>query len=140
MSADEVERIVAVLQNPRQCKIPDWMLNRQKDRGTGKSTQIFSNTLSTKLREDIEQLKKIRCVGTLSQVSGGGARDCEGWGTREGGARPASWPRPARRRSRPPVRRPRAHVLCPRLGALGTELAPWRLAAVRGDLVLTARA
>lgn len=36
------------------------MLNRQKDKTTGKYSQAFSNQLEQKLREDIENLKKMR--------------------------------------------------------------------------------
>lgn len=57
---DEVDRIITIMQNPRQYKIPDWFLNRQKDIRDGKFTQLLSNHLDNKLREDIERLKKIR--------------------------------------------------------------------------------
>merc|ERR1712006_33399 len=49
-----------ILQNPRQFKVPDWMLNRKKDTKDGKFSQVVSNTLDMKLREDLERLKKIR--------------------------------------------------------------------------------
>ncbi|TSR63321.1 40S ribosomal protein S18 [Bagarius yarrelli] len=51
LTEDEVERVVTIMQNPRQYKIPDWFLNRQKDVKDGKYSQ---------LREDLERLKKIR--------------------------------------------------------------------------------
>ncbi|CAB1105182.1 unnamed protein product [Ectocarpus sp. CCAP 1310/34] len=60
MTADEIEKLVAIIQNPRQFKIPDWFLNRQKDWKTGKTTQISSQTIDQKLRDDLERLKKIR--------------------------------------------------------------------------------
>ncbi|XP_004346885.1 ribosomal protein S18 [Capsaspora owczarzaki ATCC 30864] len=56
----EVERLLSILQNPRSYKIPDWFLNRQKDIVDGKTSQVLSNGLDNKLREDIERLKKIR--------------------------------------------------------------------------------
>ncbi|CAN0437474.1 unnamed protein product, partial [Ectocarpus sp. 8 AP-2014] len=59
-TADEIEKLVAIIQNPRQFKIPDWFLNRQKDWKTGKTTQISSQTIDQKLRDDLERLKKIR--------------------------------------------------------------------------------
>nr|KAF6462992.1 ribosomal protein S18 [Molossus molossus] len=31
LTEDEVERVITIMQNPRQYKIPDWFLNRQKD-------------------------------------------------------------------------------------------------------------
>ncbi|ESP01163.1 hypothetical protein LOTGIDRAFT_176452 [Lottia gigantea] len=48
------------MNNPRQYKIPDWFLNRQRDIKDGKFSQILSNGLDNKLREDLERLKKIR--------------------------------------------------------------------------------
>ncbi|CAF0911437.1 unnamed protein product [Rotaria sordida] len=60
LSEEEVERIVTIITNPRQYKIPDWFLNRQKDIKDGKFTQATSNNLDTKVREDLERMKKIR--------------------------------------------------------------------------------
>jgi len=60
LTQDEVEKLVAIIQNPKQFKIPLWFLNRQKDYKTGKYQQSFSNNLGAKLREDLERLKKIR--------------------------------------------------------------------------------
>ena len=60
LTAEEVERLVTIVQNPRQFKVPDWMLNRKKDTKDGKFSQTVSNTLDMKLREDLERLKKIR--------------------------------------------------------------------------------
>jgi len=60
LTDDEVDRVVTIMQNPRQYKIPDWFLNRQKDIRDGKYSQLLSNNLESKLREDLERLKKIR--------------------------------------------------------------------------------
>ncbi|XP_018494178.1 40S ribosomal protein S18 isoform X1 [Galendromus occidentalis] len=60
LSEQEVNAIVTILANPRQYKIPDWFLNRQKDIIDGKYSQVVSSTLDTKLREDLERLKKIK--------------------------------------------------------------------------------
>merc|ERR1711865_749912 len=60
LSEEEVEKIVTIMANPRQYKIPDWFLNRQKDIKDGKFSQVTSNMLENKLREDLERLKKIR--------------------------------------------------------------------------------
>lgn len=35
-----MERVVTIMQNPRQYKIPDWFLNRQKDVKDGKYSQV----------------------------------------------------------------------------------------------------
>src|SRR5882724_245011 len=60
LNSDELERIVTIIQNPLQFKIPRWFLNRQKDIVDGKDSQILSNGLDSKLRDDLERLKKIR--------------------------------------------------------------------------------
>ena len=31
LSEEDVEKIITIMQNPRQYKIPNWFLNRQKD-------------------------------------------------------------------------------------------------------------
>merc|ERR1712080_570097 len=48
LTSEELERIVTIIQNPTQYKIPAWFLNRQR------------NDVDSKLREDLERLKKIR--------------------------------------------------------------------------------
>lgn len=51
---------MTIIQNPLQYKIPLWFLNRQKDFRDGTYSQVLANNLDTKLREDLERLKKIR--------------------------------------------------------------------------------
>merc|ERR1712077_60738 len=45
LTEEDTEKLITIMQNPRQYKIPDWFLNRQRD---------------IKLREDLDRLKKIR--------------------------------------------------------------------------------
>ena len=61
LSAAELENMMVIVANPRQFKIPDWFLNRQKDIKDGRFSQAVSNNLDTKMRDDLERLKKIRC-------------------------------------------------------------------------------
>ncbi|OQV20336.1 40S ribosomal protein S18 [Hypsibius exemplaris] len=60
LTEEEVEKVITVLNNPRQYKIPDWFLNRQRDIKDGKFTHMMANNLESKLRDDLERLKKIR--------------------------------------------------------------------------------
>merc|ERR1712071_632320 len=60
LTDEEVEKVITIMATPRQYKIPDWFLNRQKDIKDGKYGQVTSNQLENKLREDLERLKKIR--------------------------------------------------------------------------------
>merc|ERR1711973_955224 len=69
LSEEEVERIITIISNPRQYKIPDYFLNRQKDIKDGKTTQVLSNFLDNKLREDLERLR--RSVPTVVSVTTG---------------------------------------------------------------------
>nr|KMM63744.1 40S ribosomal protein S18 [Coccidioides posadasii RMSCC 3488] len=60
ITTEELERIVTIIQNPTQYKIPTWFLNRQRDITDGKDSQVLANNMDSKLREDLERLKKIR--------------------------------------------------------------------------------
>ncbi|GER29755.1 40S ribosomal protein S18 [Striga asiatica] len=60
LSAAEIDSLMVIVANPRQFKIPDWFLNRKKDYKDGKYSQVTSNALDMKLRDDLERLKKIR--------------------------------------------------------------------------------
>lgn len=59
---------MVIVSNPRTFKIPDWFLNRQKDHKDGRFSQLTSSALDTKLREDLERLKKIRYKQVASKV------------------------------------------------------------------------
>ena len=60
LTSEELERVVTIMQNPTQYKIPTWFLNRQRDIVDGKDGQILANNVDSKLRDDLERLKKIR--------------------------------------------------------------------------------
>jgi len=70
LSAEEITRLVTVIQHPQQFKIPDWFLNRKRDIKDGKTSQVVSTSLDTKLRDDLERLKKIRCHRGLRHTWG----------------------------------------------------------------------
>lgn len=76
MSAAELENLMVIVANPRQFKIPDWFLNRKKDHKDGRYTQVVSNGLDMKMREDLERLKKIRYRGGAGLWGG---MDRAGW-------------------------------------------------------------
>ncbi|KAK7828612.1 hypothetical protein U0070_007136 [Myodes glareolus] len=44
------DEVITIMQNPRQYKIPDWFLNRQKDVKNRKYSQVLANGLG----EDLE--------------------------------------------------------------------------------------
>lgn len=61
---------MTIMQSPQQFKIPTWFLNRQKDIVDGKNFQLLSNGVDSKLRDDLERLKKIRAHRGLRHVWG----------------------------------------------------------------------
>jgi len=58
LSEDEINRLVAIMQNPLQYKIPEWLLNRQKCRVTGRYSQKLGNEIDGIMREDYEKNEK----------------------------------------------------------------------------------
>lgn len=62
---------MVIVSNPRTFKIPDWFLNRQKDHKDGRYAQVTSSGLDTKMRDDLERLKKIRCAPPPCDVDPG---------------------------------------------------------------------
>ncbi|KAK8947924.1 40S ribosomal protein S18 [Platanthera guangdongensis] len=60
LTSAELENLMTIVANPRQFKIPDWFLNRKNDYKDGRYSQVVSNALDMKLRDDLERLKKIR--------------------------------------------------------------------------------
>ncbi|OEL28622.1 hypothetical protein BAE44_0010359, partial [Dichanthelium oligosanthes] len=57
LTPKELNRLMTVVVNPRQFKVSDWFLNRKKDYKDGRPSRIVTNTLDTKLRDDLERLK-----------------------------------------------------------------------------------
>merc|ERR1712066_51712 len=47
LNEEEVEKLITIMQNPRQYKIPDWFLNRQRDIKDGKTTQVWPTSSTT---------------------------------------------------------------------------------------------
>ena len=56
----EVEKIIDVVNKPLEYGLPEWVVNRKKDPKDGTYTQQVSNGWDTKIREDLEKMKKIR--------------------------------------------------------------------------------
>eukprot|EP00940_MAST-03C_sp_MAST-3C-sp2_P000674 g674.t1 len=61
LTQEEIDKIVAIIEDPLKFKIPTWFLNRQRDPVTGKTCQLHAQQIAASLREDLERLKKIRC-------------------------------------------------------------------------------
>ncbi|ETO24292.1 hypothetical protein RFI_12869 [Reticulomyxa filosa] len=60
LTDEEISKVKAIIQNPRQYNIPDWFLNRRKDMQTGKMLHLHAHQMPTKWREDLQKWKKCR--------------------------------------------------------------------------------
>jgi len=60
LSEAEAQKLVDIINDPVGNGFPKWFLNRQRDFRDNSYTQLASNTLDTKVREDLERMKKVR--------------------------------------------------------------------------------
>ena len=60
LNEQELEEIQKIMADPRAFGVPDWFINRRRDFRTGLDSHVNSNMLDTKIREDIERMKKAK--------------------------------------------------------------------------------
>ena len=60
ISEETWKKIQEIIAEPEKFGVPVWFLNRQKDYREGVNLHVTSNALESKVREDIERMKKIR--------------------------------------------------------------------------------
>mmetsp|Transcript_10001 Transcript_10001/g.10314 ORF Transcript_10001/g.10314 Transcript_10001/m.10314 type:complete len:156 (-) Transcript_10001:134-601(-) len=60
LSEEQIEKIVDICNNPLNHGIPQWFLNRKRDPKEGNWTQQIANGIDTKLRDDLEKMKRMR--------------------------------------------------------------------------------
>ena len=60
LSEDEIKKLEDAVKNPWKYGVPSWMLNRRKDRETGKDIHLIGVDLTMQVKDDIERLKRIR--------------------------------------------------------------------------------
>jgi len=60
LSEVDVKKIEDVIEKPAKHGIPGWLLNRQKDRETGKDTHLTGSDLVLQTKTEIDQMKEIR--------------------------------------------------------------------------------
>jgi len=60
LTEEEINKISDIFAKPTEYGIPKWFLNRQRCIKDGTWSQVYSNMVDTKLREDKERMKKVR--------------------------------------------------------------------------------
>ena len=60
LTADEMNKISDIFAKPMDYGIPKWFLNRQRCIKDGTYSQVYANIVDTRLREDLERMKKLR--------------------------------------------------------------------------------
>jgi small subunit ribosomal protein S18e len=70
LTAEEIEKLVQVMEKPLDYDIPVWMLNRRKDYVTGKDLHNHTNKWDFQVKTDIERLVKMRAHRGLRHAWG----------------------------------------------------------------------
>merc|ERR1711957_1124706 len=70
LTETEIENVNKILANPTDWGVPKWFLNRQSDPREGTASQLIANQVDTKLREDLERLKKMKSNRGLRHFRG----------------------------------------------------------------------
>eukprot|EP00831_Metopus_contortus_P000745 TRINITY_DN1026_c0_g2_i3.p2 TRINITY_DN1026_c0_g2~~TRINITY_DN1026_c0_g2_i3.p2 ORF type:complete len:187 (+),score=32.67 TRINITY_DN1026_c0_g2_i3:77-637(+) len=70
LTQDEVNRLNEIVADPQGHNIPVWLYNRKRDRKDGKDSILVSNAWDTKMREDLERMRKIRLHRGLRHIWG----------------------------------------------------------------------
>merc|ERR1719199_1923136 len=60
MTEAQMNKISDILAKPLEYNIPKWFLNRQNCVKDGSWSQLISNIVDTRFREDLERMKKMR--------------------------------------------------------------------------------
>merc|ERR1719284_1842985 len=60
LTEEEMNKITDIFAKPQDYGIPKWFLNRQRCIKEGTYSQLYSNMVDTRLREDLERMKKVR--------------------------------------------------------------------------------
>lgn len=60
LSDGEVEGIESIIENPSKNGIPNWLLNRQKDRETGNDLHLIGPDIDLQVKSDIDRMKNIK--------------------------------------------------------------------------------
>jgi len=60
LSDADVEKIEGIIEKPAKYGIPSWLLNRPKDRETGKDAHLIGSDLVLQTKTDIDQMKQMR--------------------------------------------------------------------------------
>lgn len=58
LTTEEMDKVNDIITKPNDYNIPKWFMNRQRCIKDGSWSQLISNNLDTRLREDLERMKK----------------------------------------------------------------------------------
>jgi len=70
LDADSIKKLEDAIMNPTKYGIPVYMLNRRKDRETGKDGHLTGSDLIFRKKQDIDFMRKIRCYKGIRHEQG----------------------------------------------------------------------
>lgn len=59
LSELEIRKIKKVLEKPAELGLPKWMLNRRKDKETGRDMHLISSDMELAMKQDVELMKEM---------------------------------------------------------------------------------
>lgn len=65
LTKEDCQLVQNIVADPIGNGVPKWFVNRQRDFKDGTYSHLASNNLESKLREDLERLKKIRSLSFI---------------------------------------------------------------------------
>lgn len=60
LTAEEISRIETIVKDPVKENLPEWYVNRQRDRMSGRMLHLIGSDLDFAHRNDIDRLKRIK--------------------------------------------------------------------------------
>ena len=69
LTEEEMKKIIDIISKPLEYDLPQWVVNRKKDLKDGSYTQQVANGWDTKIREDLEKMKKLNYIKVLDITS-----------------------------------------------------------------------
>jgi len=70
LSDDNISEIEKIVKNPIESKMPEWYVNRPRDRMSGRMLHLIGSDLDFANRNDIDRLKRIKSWRGVRHASG----------------------------------------------------------------------
>lgn len=70
LTQEQINQIEEIIKNPKENKLPAWLLNRKRDPESGEDKHLVTSDLKLRTEFDIRDLKKIKSYRGMRHASG----------------------------------------------------------------------